>query len=65
MEDITRNHKQYIGSLKSLLSLGLYETNGILFLSIKNMGQTEVKNIKIHLSELKNKEESQRMVEIV
>ena len=49
-----RNHKQYIESLKPLLSFGFYDINGILFLSIKNMGQTEAKNIKVDLLELKN-----------
>lgn len=49
-----RNHRQYIESLKPLLSFGLYEINGILFLSIKNMGQTEARNIKVNLLELKN-----------
>lgn len=49
-----KNHKQYIESLKPLLSFDFFEMNGVLLLSIKNMGQTEAKNIRIEISELKN-----------
>lgn len=49
-----KNHKQYIESLKPLLSFGLFEVNGILLLSIRNMGQTEAKNIKVDLLQLQN-----------
>lgn len=49
-----KNHKQYIESLKPLLSFDFFEMNGVLLLSLKNMGQTEAKNIRIEISELKN-----------
>lgn len=49
-----KNHKQYIESLKPLLSFGLFEVNGILLLSIRNMGHTEAKNIKVDLLQLQN-----------
>ena len=42
-----KNHKQYIESLKPLLSFEFFEINGVLLLSIKNTGQTEAKNIRI------------------
>lgn len=49
-----KNHKQYIESLKPLLSFGLFEVNGILLLSVRNMGKTEAKNIKVDLLQLQN-----------
>lgn len=49
-----KNHKQYIESLKPLLSFDFFEINGVLLLSIKNTGQTEAKNIRIEISELRD-----------
>lgn len=49
-----RENKKYINSLKPLLSFSLYEMNGILLLLVKNNGQSEAKNIRIKVLELKN-----------
>lgn len=49
-----RENKKYINSLKPLLSFSLYEMNGVLLLVVKNNGQSEAKNIRIKVQELKN-----------
>ena len=49
-----RENKKYINSLKPLLSFSLYKMNGLLLLLVKNNGQSEAKNIRIKLLELKN-----------
>lgn len=49
-----RENKKYINSLKPLLSFSLYEMNGLLLLLVKNNGQSEAKNIRIKVLELKN-----------
>ncbi|MCI9366607.1 MAG: hypothetical protein HFJ54_09065 [Clostridia bacterium] len=49
-----RENKKYINSLKPLLSFSLYEMNGLLLLLVKNNGQSEAKNIRIEVLELKN-----------
>lgn len=49
-----KNNEQYIESLKPLLAFHLYETKGILLLSVKNTGKTEAKNIKLRETNLKN-----------
>ncbi len=49
-----RNHKQYISSLKPLLSFEFYEMNGLLLLSVKNTGQTEATKIRVDVQKLKN-----------
>ena len=49
-----KNHKQYIESLKPLLAFDLYEMNGFLILSIKNVGQSEARSIKLHIKHIKN-----------
>lgn len=49
-----KENKKYINSLKPLLSFSLYEINGLLLLLIKNNGQSEAKNIRIKVLELKN-----------
>ena len=49
-----KNHKQYIESLKPLLAFDFYEMNGFLILSIKNVGQSEAKSIKLHIKHIKN-----------
>ena len=49
-----KNNKQYIESLKPLLSFDFYEMNDILLLAIKNNGKSEAKNIKIKVLNIKN-----------
>lgn len=49
-----KNNKQYIESLKPLLSFDFFEMDGILLLAIKNTGKTEAKNIKIEILKLNN-----------
>lgn len=49
-----RENRKYINSLKPLLSFSLYEMNGLLLLLVKNNGQSEAKNIRIEVLELKN-----------
>lgn len=49
-----RNNKQYIDSIKPLLSFDFYEKEMILLLSIKNNGKTEAKDIKIDVINLEN-----------
>lgn len=49
-----KDHKQYIASIKPLLTFGLYEMNGLLLLMVKNVGKTEAKEIKLHIKKINN-----------
>lgn len=49
-----KDRKQYIESLKPLLSFELYESNGLLLLSVKNTGKSEAKNIKLDIKSIRN-----------
>ena len=44
--------KQYFESLKPLLSMSLFENGGFIFLSVKNTGLTEARNIKIEFDRM-------------
>lgn len=57
-----RENKKYINSLKPLLSFSLYEMNGLLLLLMKNNGQSEAKNIRIKVIELKNNGNSSELM---
>lgn len=57
-----RENKKYINSLKPLLSFSLYEMNGLLLLLVKNNGQSEAKNIRIKVLELKNNGSNSKLV---
>lgn len=52
-----RTHKQYLESIKPLLSFSLFgEGSNEIVLSVKNTGQTEAKNISIKIVSLTNSE---------
>lgn len=57
-----KNHKQYIESLKPLLSFKFYESSGLLFLSVKNTGQSEAKNIKLHIRNIRNNGDNNKLI---
>lgn len=57
-----RENKKYINSLKPLLSFSLYEMSGLLILIVKNNGQSEAKNIKIKILELKNNGKNSKLM---
>ena len=52
-----KTRKQYIESLNPLLSFQLVDNCGLLFLTIKNTGQSEAIEIKIIFDEISNKGE--------
>jgi hypothetical protein len=55
LASIIFNHqtrKQYFESLKPLLSMSLFENGGFIFLSVKNTGLTEARNIKIEFDRM-------------
>ena len=49
-----QNKKQYKDSIQPQLSMSLVEFNSILYLRIKNSGQTAAKNIEIRITGIKN-----------
>lgn len=49
-----KNHKQYIESLKPLLTFDFYEINGELLLSVTNSGKTEANNIRLEILQMRN-----------
>ena len=59
-----RENKKYINSLKPLLSFSLYKMNGLLLLLVKNNGQSEAKNIRIKVLELKNNGSNSKLMYI-
>ena len=57
-----KNHKQYIESLKPLLTFEFYEINHKLLLSITNKGKTEAKNIKLEILQIRNNGDNSKLM---
>jgi hypothetical protein len=57
-----RNNKQYIESLKPLLSFDFFEMNGALLLSVKNVGKSEAKNIKLEILKINNNGDNNNLI---
>ena len=53
-----KTRKQYLDSLKPLLSFRLIKYNRYLYLTITNTGNTEAKNVKVTIDELGNNGDS-------
>jgi len=56
-----KDHKQYIESIKPLLSFEFYESNGALFLSLKNTGRSEAKEIRLHIRDIRNNGDNNKL----
>ena len=57
-----KNQKQYIESLKPLITFDFYEINNELLLSVANKGKTEAKNIKLKILRLRNNGDDNKLM---
>lgn len=57
-----RNHKQYIDSLKPLLSFEFCEMNQLLILAIKNTGNSEATEVKVKVLKLRDNGKQNKLV---